>query len=157
MTAVIGGLPPRVYGQDMTARDDVQRLAAVLRRPGRAHVAPLRNAQQAMTHGSGEAARQLGVFIERVAELTTEELRELHDETFSTASLAAVPRVADRLARETASHIDCRATLDTLAPALERLEADRNPFAYVVRALCCALLARASHPRKDNASLCDPQ
>lgn len=151
MTAVIGGSIRASYRRRMAARDDIQRLAAVLKRPGASHVAPLCDAQRAIAKGSGEAARQLGVFIDRVAELTSDELRELHDETFGEAPLRAVPAAAERLARGRASEADARASLDMLAPALEQLEADRNPFAYVVRALCCALLTRASHPRKDQS------
>lgn len=130
----------------MTASDDVQRLAAVLARPGAARVAAARNAQAAPL-GSGEAARQLGLFFDRIADLTAEERRELHDETFASGALAAVPRIAQQLARGHVSAEAARTSLDTLAPALERLEADRNPFAYVVRALCCALLARAGCAR----------
>ena len=155
MTAVIGASPPGDYRRGMTARDDVRRLAAVLRRPGTSDVASLRNAQQAMTKASGEAARQLGVFVERVADLTADELRELHDETFATGRLAGVLPVVERLIRGSGSSAERDAGLDALAPALECLEADRNPYAYVVRALCCALLARASGAGEDGAPRCD--
>jgi hypothetical protein len=34
--------------------------------------------------------------------------------------------------------------VNALVPALDHLEADRNPFAYAVKALCCVLLVRAN-------------
>jgi hypothetical protein len=88
-----------------------------------------------------EAARQLEVFGHRVAGLSTEELRELHDETFARPPVVAVGALAAQLARPGPHPTEGRAALDVLTPALERLEADRNPFTYVVRALCCLLLA----------------
>src|SRR5262249_3012602 len=159
MTTVIRISCRRGYRRPMTARDDVQCLAAMLERPGTDHLAQLQGAVRAIARagGSGESSRQLGVFAERVADLTIEELGELHDETFRTAALAEVPRLATRLASRRATCAEARASLNSLARALDRLEADRNPFAYVVRALCCALLARASHPAKDRASRCDLQ
>jgi hypothetical protein len=159
MTAVICIDQMSAYRRVMTARDDIQRLAAMLERPGDDHLARIEGAQHTIAGalGSGESARQLGVFAERIADLTTDELGELHDETFTTAALAEVPRLASRLASRRTTCAEARASLNALAPALDRLEADRNPFAYVVRALCCALLARASHPGKDRVSRCDPQ
>jgi hypothetical protein len=131
MTAVICIDQMSAYRRVMTARDDIQRLAAMLERPGDDHLARIEGAQHTIAGalGSGESARQLGVFAERIADLTSR--------------------------RTTCA--EARASLNALAPALDRLEADRNPFAYVVRALCCALLARASHPGKDGVSRCDPQ
>ena len=149
MTPVIPASSRAFYVVRMTARDEIQRLAAVLRRPSATHIARLLDAQRAMAGGAVETSRQLGMFVDRVADLSLDELRELHDETFKADALAAVPRVADRLARGPADASAARTSLNTLAPALERLEANRNPFAYVVRALCCALLTRAGHSRNE--------
>jgi len=147
------------YRRLMTARDDIQCLAAMLERPGTDHLAQVQGAVRAIASagGSGESSRQLSVFAERVADLTIEELRELHDETFRAGALAEVPGLATRLGSRRTTCAEARASLNALARALDRLEADRNPFAYVVRALCCALLTRASHPGKDRASQCDLQ
>jgi hypothetical protein len=41
---------------------------------------------------------------------------------------------------------DAAAALLALVPLLDRLEAERNPFVYVVRALCCLLLSRVRPP-----------
>ena len=100
-----------------------------------------------MAAESGEVARQLDVFVDRVGDLTTEELRELYDETFREPALADVHVLAARLARGPATVAEARAAVNSLAPALDRLDANRNPFSHVVRALCCALLARANHAR----------
>jgi len=129
----------------MTARDDIQRVASALTRPRAGHVERLERARSAMAAGSGEVARQLGVFVDRVGDLTTEEFRELYDETFQEPALADVQALAVRLARGPATLADARAAVNSLAPALDRLEANRNPFSHVVRALCCALLTRANH------------
>jgi nitrate reductase assembly molybdenum cofactor insertion protein NarJ len=131
----------------MTARDDIQRVAAALARPRAGHIERLEQARSAMAAESGEVARQLDVFVDRVGDLTTEELRELYDETFQEPALADVHVLAARLARDPATVAEARAAVNSLAPALDRLEAHRNPFSHVVRALCCALLARANHAR----------
>jgi hypothetical protein len=102
-------------------------------------------ARAAAAVASGEAARQLDVFAGRIAGLTTEELRELHDETFAVPSVAAIGGLVTALAREGSALPEARGAADALAPALERLELDRNPFTYVVRALCCLLLAPVPH------------
>ena len=123
----------------MTARDDIQRVAAALARPRAGHVERLERARSAMAAESGEVARQLDVFVDRVGDLTTEAFRE--------PALADVHVLAARLARGPATVAEARAAVNSLAPALDRLDANRNPFSHVVRALCCALLARANHAR----------
>ena len=100
-----------------------------------------------MAAGSGEVARQLGVFVDRVADLTLDELRELHDETFRGPAMTDVQSVAHQLVQHSATAAEARAAVNVLAPALERLEANRNPFAHVVLALCCTLLTRAYDQR----------
>jgi nitrate reductase assembly molybdenum cofactor insertion protein NarJ len=126
----------------MAARDDVQRVAALLRRPGAGYVKRVRAHAAALALGSGEAARQLGLFADRVGDLATPELQELHDETFGRGRAHGAAREAIRLARHRTGPGDVRASLDLFAPLLERLDTERNPFALVLRALCCVLLAR---------------
>ena len=130
----------------MAARDDVQRVAAALKRPRPGYLRGLHADAAVVSAHSGEAARQLGVFADRVGELGTAELQELHDETFGRGPAASAAPLADRLARHRARPADARAALDIFTRLLDRLDADRNPFACVVRALCCVLLVRADEP-----------
>jgi nitrate reductase assembly molybdenum cofactor insertion protein NarJ len=145
MTAVIGRSAHGGYRDDMAVRDDIQRVASALEKPRRGYMKQLETNRTALVARFGEAARQLDVFADRITDLTIDELRELHDETFLRATLAEIRPLGLRLTRRPTSCGDARAALNTLAPMLDRLEADRNPFAHVVRALCCLLLARASH------------
>jgi nitrate reductase assembly molybdenum cofactor insertion protein NarJ len=108
--------------------------------------------RDAVATGSVEAARQLDVFLGRIGDLTIEELRELYDETFRKGGPNEIGSAVRRLAHSRASHQEIRAGLDELAPLLERLDADRNPFAYVVRALCCVLLTSFSPSRAERLS-----
>lgn len=130
----------------MAARDDVQRVAAALARPRTGYLKRVKADGTAIAARSGEAARQLGVFADRIADLTIAELRELHQETFGEGALENTGALAIRLARHRTDAADARLALDVLARVLDRLEVDRNPFAYVVRALCCVLMARANQP-----------
>ena len=152
MTAVIGGSAGGDYRHGMAARDDVQHVAAALARPRAGYLKRLETARVAMTARSGDAASQLAVFVDRIGDLTTEELRELYNETFGRGALQGTEAMALRLLRRSASCQQARAALDALAPMLNRLEADRNPFAYVVRALCCLLLVRADHGQMERSS-----
>jgi hypothetical protein len=92
----------------MTARDDIQRVAAALARPRAGHIERLERARSAMAAESGEVARQLDVFVDRVGDLTTEELRELYEETFREPALADVHVLAARLARDPATVAEAR-------------------------------------------------
>jgi len=136
----------------MAARDEIQRIAAALERPRPGYLDRLTDAHVAAASCSVEAARQLGVFLDRIRELTLDELRELHDETFGHGAMAGVRYVALGLVRHPASRADARAALGALTPVLDRLDADRNPFAYVVRALCCLLLARVDGNRLERSA-----
>jgi hypothetical protein len=78
------------------------------------------------------------MFADRVAELTIDELGELYDETFR-ADEAAIAPLVQRLVRARTLRLDASAALMALAPLLDRLEAERNPHAHAVRALCCVL------------------
>ena len=137
----------------MLARDDIQAVAAALKRPRAGYVEQIVRARMAAAGRSGEAARQLEVFVDRIGDLTIDEIRELHDETFRRGSLTEIGPVAVCLVRRPASAADARAALNVLAPALDQLEGNRNPFAYVVRALCCLLMARSNPSRMEQKSL----
>jgi nitrate reductase assembly molybdenum cofactor insertion protein NarJ len=127
----------------MAMRGDVQRLASALRRPRAGYVERIERTRTAVAACSVEAARQLEVFLGRIADLTLDELREVYDETFRPGGPNAIGPAVQRLAHAPAGLEEGRIALDDLAPLLERLEIDRNPFAYVVKALCCVLLALA--------------
>jgi nitrate reductase assembly molybdenum cofactor insertion protein NarJ len=122
----------------MAARDDIQRVAAALERPRRGYVKRLEQTRRALAARSSDAAHQLGMFADRVAELTIDELGELYDETFR-ADEAAIAPLVQRLVRARTLRLDASAALMALAPLLDRLEAERNPHAHAVRALCCVL------------------
>ena len=126
----------------MTARDDVQHVAALLVKPRAGYVRRVDAARAALSPQACEALRQLGMFVDRVGDLSTDELRELYDETFRRGRPTAVEPLAARLARRPTGSDDAREALRELTPLLERLDADRNPFAHVVRSLCCRLLDR---------------
>jgi nitrate reductase assembly molybdenum cofactor insertion protein NarJ len=142
MIAVIGTSGQGVYCRTMNAADEVQSVAATLERPGADYRERLERARAVTMARSGEAARQLGVFAERVRDLTLDELLELYDETFGRPTARDVQAIVRRLMRAPAEPDDAAAATGALVPILDRLEAVRNPFAYAVRALCCVLLAR---------------
>ena len=144
MTAVIGASSDDDYRHHVPARDDIQRVAAALDKPRKAYMKQLETLRTELVARSGEAARQLYLFADRVGELTLEEIRELYDATFLPETLTDIGPLSSRLSGRSTSGADARAALTTLVPMLDRLEADRNPFAHVLRALCC-LLVRASH------------
>lgn len=131
---------------NMAVRDEIQRVAAVLERPRTGYVKRLEQAQRAATARSGEASLQLGVFADRIAELTLEELGELYDETFR-AEQPGIEPVVRRLVRQHTGHLEAATALCALAPLLDRLDHERNPHAYVVRSLCCLLLLRVDQCR----------
>jgi nitrate reductase assembly molybdenum cofactor insertion protein NarJ len=124
----------------MAARDDIQEVAAVLTRPRSGYLKRLEQAQRAIDARSGDASNQLGLFVERIADLTLEELRELHDETYR--GDVTIGPLVDRLVHEQTGSAEADAALATLAPLLARLESERNPYVCVLRALCCLLLLR---------------
>jgi nitrate reductase assembly molybdenum cofactor insertion protein NarJ len=145
MIAVIGAGSRPAYCRSMIAADEVQSVAATLERPEADYGERLQRARTVTMARSGEAARQLGVFAERVHDLTLDELLELYDETFGRPTARDVQAIVRRLMRSSAGPEDAGAAIGALVPVLDRLEAARNPFAYAVKALCCVLLARANH------------
>jgi nitrate reductase assembly molybdenum cofactor insertion protein NarJ len=126
----------------MNARDDVQHVAALLARPRRGYARRVEAARAALSPQACESLRQLGMFADRIGDLSTDELRELHDETFRRGRPAVIESLVARLAQRPTEGEDAREALRELTPLLERLDADRNPFAHVVRSLCCRLLDR---------------
>ncbi len=151
MTAVIGAAARWSYPQEMASPDDVPRLAAALRRPRAGYVKRLSTLQIGLTSKSGEAARQLGLFIDRIGDLSLDELGELYVETFERSDLSGTAPLVTRLARSPVSAEEARMALRELAPTLEQLNHERNPFVYVVRALCCLLLARVNNSRTQHS------
>ena len=127
---------------NMPEDDDIRRVAQALERPAR-DLRRLHEARQAIARRSVEASRQLAVFVDRVGDLTADERRELYAETFR-GSAPAVRQLVVRLARTRTDGAGAGADAAALGPLLERLEAERNPYAYVVRSLCCLLVLRAS-------------
>lgn len=142
MTGVIGASAAGGYRGGMAVHADVQRLARALQRPRAGYAQRIDRTRRTVAAHSVEAARQLEAFLDRVGDLTIDELREVYDETFRTGGAEVGPPIL-RLADASAGPGDARTALDALAPLLDRLEADRNPFVYVVRALCCVLLGPA--------------
>jgi nitrate reductase assembly molybdenum cofactor insertion protein NarJ len=151
MTAVIGAATRRSYPREMASPDDVQRLAAALKRPRAGYVKRLNTVQIGLTSKSGEAARQLGLFVDRIGDLSLDELGELYVETFERSDLSGTTPLVTRLARSPVSGEEARMALRELAPTLEQLNHERNPFVYVVRALCCLLLARVNNSRTQHS------
>jgi hypothetical protein len=76
----------------MTVRDDVQHVAALLARPRSGYARRVEAAQSALSPQACEALRQLGMFVDRVGDLSTDELRELYDETFRRGRPATTTR-----------------------------------------------------------------
>jgi len=140
------------YRRDMAARDDVQRVASTLTRPREGYVKRVQAARVGMTSRSGEAARQMGVFIDRISELRTDELCELYDETFGQSVLEKAQALIARLVQRHTGGSEARVALEALTPILDRLEADRNPYVYLVRALCFVLLGCVNDSRMEQSS-----
>lgn len=130
-------------------RGDVRRLASALRRPRAGYVERLDRTRKAVAARSTEAARQLEAFLGRISDLTIEDLHELYDETFLRGGRSGIDPSVRRLADAPAGPLQVRTALDALTPLLDRLEADRNPFACVVKALCCVLLMAVAAPAHD--------
>jgi nitrate reductase assembly molybdenum cofactor insertion protein NarJ len=125
-------------------RDDVQSVAAALLKPRAGYLSRLAGTRDSLAAQSLEGAQQITAFLDRVSDLSIDELTELHEETFHRRLSADLSLTAARLAKRPVTASDAGAAIGVLTSGLSRLDADRNPFAYVVRALCCLLLARAN-------------
>jgi hypothetical protein len=141
MTAVIGRRSGDRYRRDMALPDVTRLVAAVLLRPAEGYLTAVDAARRAAGVRSVEAARQLEVFTGRVGDLTLDELRELYDETFAATATVGIVGLARQLASGAPRGDALRAGIGVVAGAIERLDADRNPFAYAARALFCVILA----------------
>lgn len=135
----------------MRVADDVQHVAAALRKRRAGYLRRLDEARQMMISQSGEASRYLEIFADRVGDLTAAELRELYEETFR-GETAAVQGLFARLARTRTDAAAAGEAVSALEPLLRRLDAERNPLAYVVRSLCCLLLQRVRSPDLEQSS-----
>ena len=150
MTVVIGWMSGHAYAHVMPVADDIQRVAALLQRPRTGYLRRLDETRQMLAARSGEVSRQLEIFADRVGDLTAEELRELYDETFR-GEASAIRRLLGRLVRTRTEGAAAAAAVSALEPSLERLDAERNPLAYVVRSLCCLLLLRVTTPHVEKS------
>jgi nitrate reductase assembly molybdenum cofactor insertion protein NarJ len=120
-------------------------LALLLVRPGSGYRRQLAAAGRAFESVGGEGARQFGEFVRRVSDLSLDEFKELYDETFPHGcplDVAALTQPATTPSLPS----EAREALDIAILMLERLEHARNPFAWLVRALCCLLLNEAARP-----------
>jgi nitrate reductase assembly molybdenum cofactor insertion protein NarJ len=135
----------------MAVTDDIQRVAAALDGPCDGYLQRLDEARNVMASRAVEASRQLEVFVDRVGDLTAEELGELYTETFRDET-SAVRRLLVHLARVRTDGAEGGAAVTALGPLLERLDAERNPFAYVIRSLCCLLLRRVEFRQLEQSS-----
>ena len=134
----------------MPAADDIQRVAAVLQRPRAGYLRRVDAARQMLAAGAADVSRQLEMFADRVGDLTGEELRELHDETFHNEG-PEIHRMLGRLVRIRTDAAAATAALSALEPLLVRLDAERNPLAHVVRSLCCLLLQQLESPHVEKS------
>ena len=134
----------------MRVADDIQRVAEMLQRPRPTYLRRLDEALQILAGRSVEVSRQLEIFADRVGDLTAEELRELYDETFRDEDVA-IRRTLGRLARTRADDAAAGTAVSALQPLLARLDAERNPLAYVVRSLCWLLLQRLQSPHLEKS------
>lgn len=139
MTSVIGALPGSRYVQGMAAKHDFEQLATVMIRPDDGYLDRVEALRESLVSRHGEAARQLGAFSARLAGMSIDELQELFDETFDARAAGAVHALGNLLAHvgDAVSVLDVLPTLERLLPALE---ADRNPFVYLFKAVCCLIL-----------------
>jgi len=128
----------------MAATEDLERLAAVMVRPDEGYLGRIEQMRDALVSRQGEASRQLGVFASRLAGLSVEELQELFDETFDHRAATTLIALAGQLSQTQADRVPVLDVLVTIERLLPALEADRNPFAYLFKAICCLLLASPS-------------
>lgn len=143
MTTVIRLARGSAYGRDMLAADALHQLAMVLERPAADYLSLIERARSAIAPQSIDAARQLEAFIRRIEDLSPDELVELYEETFS-GDLTPTRELASALAARRLENEEIVSVSKVLTTLLERLDADRNPFAIPVRALCLLLAARSN-------------
>jgi nitrate reductase assembly molybdenum cofactor insertion protein NarJ len=125
----------------MAATDDLERLAAAMVRPGEGYLDRIEQLREALAGRHGEASRQLGAFTARLAGLSIDELQELFDETFDDRAARALIALSRQLT-QAPDRVPVLGLLLTIEHLLPALEADRNPFVYLFKAICCVVLAR---------------
>ena len=115
---------------------DVDLLAALLRPPDERYLALVERARLEAVPIAPEAARHLQHFAERVRALDEAELEELYRESFLPADAVALRHAADQMRQWGGGR-----ALPVLERLLGPLEAARNPFAVLFKAICFALPA----------------
>ena len=126
----------------MLAADALHQVAMVLTPPDADYLSLIEGIRSAIAPQSIDVARHLEVFIRRIQDLSPDELVELYDETFS-GDLTPARELASILAARPLANEEIIPVSKVLTALLERLEADRNPFAVPVRALCLLLAAES--------------
>ena len=129
----------------MLAADALHQVAMVLTPPDADYLSLIEGIRSAIAPQSIDVARHLDVFIRRIQDLSPDELVELYDETFS-GDLKAARELASILTTRPLATEEVVPVSKVLMALLERLEADRNPFAVPVRALCLLLAADLREP-----------
>jgi nitrate reductase assembly molybdenum cofactor insertion protein NarJ len=118
---------------------DVDLLAALLRAPGQDYLALVERMRLEVAGVAPEAARHFGMFAERVRELDEAELEELYRESFGPADAVALRHAAGQM--PVAGCGGCGDALQELERLLPALEAARNPFAVLFKAIVVLLIA----------------
>jgi len=118
---------------------DVDLLAALLRPPDERYLALVERARLEAVPASPEAARHFQHFAERVRALDEPELEELYRESFVPADAVALRHAADQMRQSGCPA--CGRALPVLERLLGPLEAARNPFAVLFKAICFAMPA----------------
>jgi hypothetical protein len=124
----------------MEARFNLRLLAPLVSRPTAGYQAQVERARIDAVARHPEAARPLGLFGDRLKDLAADELDELYGETFTLSDQAALADAAGVfLAGETGGQAIL--TLPVFERLLPGLDAARNPFTLLFKALCCLLIA----------------
>jgi len=124
----------------MHAPFNLRLLAPLVTRPAADYHARLDRARAEAATPHPEAARHMGLFGDRLTDLTTEELDELYRETFTSAEQAALADAAELFVAGSDGHRAVLA-LPVFEQLLPSLAAARNPFTLLFKALCCLLIA----------------
>jgi nitrate reductase assembly molybdenum cofactor insertion protein NarJ len=144
----------------MLAADALHQVAMVLERPDGDYLSLIERTRSAIAPQSIDAARHLELFIRRIQDLAPDELVELYEETFS-GDLTTTRELASALAARPLENEEIVSLSKVLTTLLERLDADRNPFAVPVKVLCLLLASaeRIEPSRCDSRPLiaCPPR
>ena len=124
-------------------------IGALLRPPDQGYLARIDRARHEATAVSLDAARHFGAFAERVHELDEAEFEELFRESFAPADAVALRRAAEQIDR--GGWLARHDVLPILGRLLAPLDAARNPFAVLFKAICMLLLAGGQEPPNSGA------